>query len=37
MDLNIDFIGRKEPTKHRETLGQRSRGGKVPEAFRGWW
>lgn len=31
--LNIGFIGKKEPSKHREPLGQRSNGGRVPEVF----
>ena len=35
MYLNTGFIGRKESAKHRNPLGQRSRGGRVPEASRG--
>lgn len=35
--LNLGFIGRREPLKHRESLGQRDRAGRVPDAFRGWW
>lgn len=35
MDLNVGFVGRNEPSKHRESLGQTSRGGRIPDAFRG--
>ena len=36
MYLKVGFIGRKESSKGREPLGKKSRGGRVPDAFRGW-
>lgn len=34
--LNLGCLGRRGSSKHRESLGQRSRAGRTPDVFRGW-